>query len=954
MSQRALHAGDSHQLLRDRTIGDGGHPQLATKKELASAVALAGTFIPIAALDPGAVPDTGSLVTGQLQNALDSATPGDTIAFANGLYLIDGPGLTSQSGISYFLSPGTIIKQTNGLAVFDFKGTLSATTTLLGANAAAGDYQLQVVSTAGFPDGCWVKVSDTLVALRDHMELVQVRTASSGTTLELFHPLIDDYTLARTGRVTLVTPAENIHLWGQGVLTNPSFDANEGKCLRYEYAIKCTVEGIEIRDFGLEAVGYLNSAHCRATGLRIHDGTRFNAASPSLVGFGYGITSAESHNLLWDHNRIWRTRHALDVSFLSRHVTVDHNEVKAQASTAIQTHPYTKHTLILGNEIDGVVGYDATGFLFGGEEGSGIGIRDNCEGAIIANNTLRNIYGSGIIVNGDFNSDIHIINNTLNGVNLDVGVTHAGIRAQGTQTTNTCPGLVIAHNTITNYRVHAILCGYDDVDIRHNTIRNTTAEVYGIYCYSRISGVPVNRPHFLKNRIFGGTYGIYLGGSRNGEVSAGRLINEAWVEGNLIVGTLNEGIAHDNDRAGASTNDYCTGGTIKGNRVIGCNSDASTGEAGILLADSTTITSNLFRYNIIGNFVSGSSHTGIRAVGNGTVIHDNECSITSGTGFGIRVAPLASGATVQVVTVTNNRCRGCSTDGIRVEATSGGGATVNDVVIEGNHCNNNNAWGIRVGTGAVNTVLLPNWGEGNASGFFTDAGTTTQIVLFTDPVNNRVGLGTGAPAETLDVRGTVQIQVDDTEALSVEDAGANSIVTVDTTTPITTALCDVLIKKTSSFALDVQDDSAATAFLVDTDAHKTTVTGPGPSDVAFEVTNGETTLGALTLFGSLKNNRTAVASSPYNVVAADMHLSVSTAAARTINLPAASDAAGRTLIINDSVGAGANTNNITIARAGGDTINQVAGNLVIATLRASVTLESDGTSNWEIVASHLL
>lgn len=71
----------------------------------------------------------------------------------------------------------------------------------------------------------------------------------------------------------------------------------------------------------------------------------------------------------------------------------------------------------------------------------------------------------------------------------------------------------------------------------------------------------------------------------------------------------------------------------------------------------------------------------------------------------------------------------------------------------------------------------------------------------------------------------------------------------------------------------------------------------------------------------------------------------STAAPRTITLPAASGVpAGRTITVKDESGA-AGTNNITVSRAGADTIDG-ATTKVISANYGSVTLYSDGVSKW--------
>ena len=130
------------------------------------------------------------------------------------------------------------------------------------------------------------------------------------------------------------------------------------------------------------------------------------------------------------------------------------------------------------------------------------------------------------------------------------------------------------------------------------------------------------------------------------------------------------------------------------------------------------------------------------------------------------------------------------------------------------------------------------------------------------------------------------------------------------------------------------------------DIEKFSVRKIGPGALVFGI---DTTSARIHLLGSQIVKRTAVASSPYNVAADDFLIAVDTNAARTINLPAAIDAEGRVLIVKDAVGTGANTNNITIAPSGGDSINQVAASITITVDRDLRRLCSNGTGNWDLL-----
>lgn len=87
---------------------------------------------------------------------------------------------------------------------------------------------------------------------------------------------------------------------------------------------------------------------------------------------------------------------------------------------------------------------------------------------------------------------------------------------------------------------------------------------------------------------------------------------------------------------------------------------------------------------------------------------------------------------------------------------------------------------------------------------------------------------------------------------------------------------------------------------------------------------------------------------PYTLLATDISkvVLVDTSAARTINLPAASDGEYY-YYIKDATGS-AQTNNITIAPDGSDEIENANANFVIDFNNGSVGIISDGTSKWAI------
>jgi hypothetical protein len=117
------------------------------------------------------------------------------------------------------------------------------------------------------------------------------------------------------------------------------------------------------------------------------------------------------------------------------------------------------------------------------------------------------------------------------------------------------------------------------------------------------------------------------------------------------------------------------------------------------------------------------------------------------------------------------------------------------------------------------------------------------------------------------------------------------------------------------------------------------------SGTAIQLTTGSSlNTGALALnvwaLTELAGNLTILAGDSFIVINTD------TTSARTITLPAASSVtAGRYYIIKDKTGDAA-TNNITITPAGSDTIDETASSTTISQAYSSLTLISDGVSNW--------
>ena len=133
----------------------------------------------------------------------------------------------------------------------------------------------------------------------------------------------------------------------------------------------------------------------------------------------------------------------------------------------------------------------------------------------------------------------------------------------------------------------------------------------------------------------------------------------------------------------------------------------------------------------------------------------------------------------------------------------------------------------------------------------------------------------------------------------------------------------------------------------------------GSGDIFYAIAGGSTGItitegtNILTtnIMGSQIVNVTAVASGTHTVLQTDYYLQCTYTATGVITITMPSIATvgdGFLLVVKDS-GYNANNNNITVARNGSDTINNVGGNYTINTAGTSISfIANDTTDDWEI------
>jgi len=145
----------------------------------------------------------------------------------------------------------------------------------------------------------------------------------------------------------------------------------------------------------------------------------------------------------------------------------------------------------------------------------------------------------------------------------------------------------------------------------------------------------------------------------------------------------------------------------------------------------------------------------------------------------------------------------------------------------------------------------------------------------------------------------------------------------------------------SGSTISTQSASASVPGMVNT----TTQSFAGNKTFTGTITAGSTT-GINTLTGGIVwTTRSISGNLTIDTTTTDMIILVDTSSSRTITLPSPSN--GRMFIIKDKTG-GAETNNITLARNGSESIEGIAANRTLATNWGKWTVVSDGT-NWFII-----
>jgi len=373
--------------------------------------------------------------------------------------------------------------------------------------------------------------------------------------------------------------------------------------------------------------------------------------------------------------------------------------------------------------------------------------------------------------------------------------------------------------------------------------------------------------------------------------------------------------------------------------VAGFNPGESDWKLSVRLVTASALASNTFATTDGGTLTASANGTlsvdGVAVVASDRILVKDEPTTLRN---GIYVASdIGSGSTPWILVRADDANESSEvTSGLTVFASEGS-------------ANADTVWGLTgVSTVVLNTTALTFTQQAHVADIvagdgLSKAGTTLAVDLST-----QAGLEFSS--------GKLQLNADAMPALGLTLDSAN-VATVENLLDLKRETSGTAANGIGSSVTFTTEDSGGGTDIVAAIEVSSTDVSPSSEDAAVSfraIAGGTLQPASLVVYGTvvalgagLNIGRTAVTSSPYTVLGTDYYLGVSTAAARTINLPAVSVAsAGRTILIKDETGQCA-ANNITVDGNASETIDGST-TVTMAVNYMSVTLVCTGSA-WAII-----
>lgn len=286
-------------------------------------------------------PGDGTDQTAAFNTAIAACSAGDTLYVPAGDYLLD-PLTAISTQVHLTLASGATIEQksaTNERGVFNWQGSLSATTTTLAGTVVPGQAFATLTSVSGFAVGNICKIEDASQAASEFAyEFVRI-FAISGTTVYFTSAteLPFTYPASASGTFTKVNAIEGVRIRG-GTWDGGGFGGTNVSLLRMEYCFDCDVDDVHITNWRFIGLHLAYCKYIRVTNPRLTNAAGdLSVASPPDAGYGIGLQLSSSH-LIVTNVMAWRCRHAVNIGEGSHTITLNGGDVSGCYGAGVLTH----------------------------------------------------------------------------------------------------------------------------------------------------------------------------------------------------------------------------------------------------------------------------------------------------------------------------------------------------------------------------------------------------------------------------------------------------------------------------------------------------------------------------------------------------------------------------------------------------------------------------------------
>jgi hypothetical protein len=543
----------------------------------------------------GSVGAINRVLTSRLQDRVslkDFGAVGDGVAddlvaiqaaFDSPAKVIDGGGLTYKISDTIQITRGDlVIRNANfvgpltgpiaGAAsqptFIEFNGIQNATISLT-ADAAKGDNQITVASTAGLSVDQWVRLQSQEVlwgGTNRGGELAKIK-AIAGTTLTFYDALYLNYTLADSSNIAPLSALENIVVRDCSVAGDPATSLQTG--IRFNYCANISLENFRSTDCQYSHIVFATSADAKVLG---GQGERTSTA----VGLNYGVSVINASNNVVIDGYTGRTmRHTVTTggsNGINRYLKAVNCVCLDQLDAGLDAHGSTAEVNYSHNyvSIQTGAGTGADGIICQGEQFTAIGNS-------IYNAKRHSIFHQPLMLYTGNGAESIVSDNMIEYVQTPATTTASGINV-----TTDVAGSVIKSVNLTGNRIknaaygiliYAKLSDIENTTVANNIIQNAT--VRSIY-YRSDTGTTLERNSVVGNictQAGGSSEGIYfqgLGGAVNYNNAEANVIDGASTAIRLLdttttrIGDSNVYLNVTNEFAQSGDTDTIRGGIIFG------------------------------------------------------------------------------------------------------------------------------------------------------------------------------------------------------------------------------------------------------------------------------------------------------------------------------------------------------------------------------------------------------